>query len=340
MHPRAWFAVAASLYAGVLAGEARAVAPDEYPELGTFIERMVTTYGFKHEPLQRLFARARIRAEILSAMDRPREALPWHEYQRAFLTDQHVRQGKQYWTAHKAVLERARRDYGVPPEIIVAIIGVETEYGRNQGDFPAIDALTTLALAYPRRAEFFRTELEEYLLLTRELKLDPTSVKGSYAGALGIPQFIPSSYRNYAVDFNGDRRRDLLNNNADAIGSVAHFLNRHGWERGGPVLDEARLEGALSSAWLEQLGPKPVLSVRQLLNYGIFPRTPAPGAAADTDPSDRAAALIVLEGEAGPLYHLGYNNFYVLTRYNRSKRYATAVYQLGLQIRRAFTGEP
>lgn len=339
MPARARYTLALALCVGMFADHARAVTLEDYPELGALIQRMVTTHGFKADALRRLFGHARIRPEIIAAMERPREALPWHEYRRAFLTEQHVRQGKQYWGAHKAVLEQARRNYGVPPEIIVAIIGVETEYGRNVGDYPTIDALTTLAFAYPRRAEFFRVELEEYLLLARELKLDPLSVKGSYAGALGIPQFIPSSYRNYAVDFNGDRRRDLLKNSADAIGSVAHFLSRHGWERGGPVLEEAQVEGAPQD-WLELLGPKPVLSVRQLLGYGVFPRAPAASAPAGGDPSDRPAALIVLEGEAGPLYHLGYNNFYVLTRYNRSKRYATAVYELGLRIRRAVNGEP
>jgi membrane-bound lytic murein transglycosylase B len=312
----------------VLAASSRpAAAVDfrEYPEMAAFIQDMSARHGFSPAELRRVFAHARIRPEIIEAIERPREALPWHEYKKNFVTTEHVQLGRKFWQRHEAALERARAQYGVAPEIIVAIIGVETQYGRNKGEYPVIDALTTLMLRYPPRAEFFRRELEEFLLLARESGFDPVTIKGSYAGAMGTPQFIPSSYRRYAVDFNGDRRRDLLNNPEDAIGSVANFLKEHGWQTREPVADEVEIQGTLYF-WVEKLGVKPVLSVSHLVLFGVVPRE-----ATDTQ---RLAALIALEGESGPFHRLGYDNFYVITRYNRSKRYAMAVYELGEMIRR------
>lgn len=309
---------------------------DDYPEIESFIDYMVQAHGFKRAALKRVFDKVQIRPDIVLTMERPREALPWHEYQRAFLAPNQVRNGKQYWRAHAKALARAEQRYGVPAEIIVAIIGIETQYGRNTGDYPIIDALSTLAFAYPRRADFFRDELKEFLLLTREHKLDPLRPRGSYAGAIGIPQFMPSSYRRYAIDFDHDKRPDLFKSSADAIGSVAQFLSEHGWERGGPVLDEARVANAPVEQ-LEQLGLKPTLTVRQLMSQGVYPQPFAFLAAAE--PGERKAALIVLEGETGALYRLGYDNFYAITRYNRSKRYAAAVVELGQAIRQALQGE-
>lgn len=308
----------------------------EHPETPGFIEHMRSTHRFDAKALERLFARAALRPEILAAMDRPAEGLPWHEYRRRFVTDQHVRLGSSYWRAHARALARAQREYGVPPEIIVAILGVETNYGRTTGGFLALEALATLAFGYPRRTEFFRRELEEFLLLARELKLDALEIKGSYAGALGIPQFMPSSYRQYAIDFNGDRRRDLLDSAEDAIGSVAHFLKRHGWAPNAPIVDEVEVEGDLYE-WLGDLGLKPSLTLRQLFSHGIFPRARSSTAAGSGLADDeRRAAVVVLEGESGPIYRLGYDNFYVISRYNRSKRYAMAVYELGQAIRERY----
>ncbi|MFP5350057.1 MAG: lytic murein transglycosylase B [Gammaproteobacteria bacterium] len=316
---------------------AHAATTRDYPEIESFIDDMVQTHSFKRPALKRVFDKVRIRSEIVTTMDRPREGLPWFEYQRSFLAPQQVRNGKQYWREHAKALARAEREYGVPAEIIVAIIGIETQYGRNTGDYPIIDALSTLAFAYPRRADYFRDELKEFLLLTREHKLNPLRPRGSYAGAIGIPQFMPSSYRRYAVDFDRDKRRDLFKSNSDAIGSVAQFLREHGWERGEPVLDEARLERPEAAA-LEELGLEPVLSVRQLMLHGVYPQPFA--FLANAEPGERRAALVVLEGEAGPLYRLGYANFYAITRYNRSKRYAAAVVELGQAIRRSLQEEP
>jgi membrane-bound lytic murein transglycosylase B len=310
---------------------AAAVTAEEYPELDPLIDTLVTQHNFERASVRKLFAGATLRPEIITAIDRPREALPWHEYRRSFLNEERVRLGARYWWQHKDVLARAERQYGVPPELIVAIIGIETRYGTSRGEYSALDALLTLTLMYPRRADFFRLELIEFLLLTRELDLDPRTVKGSYAGALGIPQFMPRSYREYAVDFDNDRRRDLLENSSDAIGSVANFLRRHGWATGEPVIVAADAKGTLYS-WPLQLGTEPVLRVREWVGHGIFPRRePLPGENAGDD--ERPAALIMLDGESGPLYYLGYNNFYVITRYNRSKNYAMVVYELAQMIR-------
>ncbi len=316
----------------VFAGPCAALALDlqEYSELTGFIRRMAEEHGFSTKDLHRVFARVHYREDIIEAIERPKEALPWYEYRNLFVTDQHAQRGKIYWTEHATALSRARELYGVAPEIVVAVLGIETQYGRNKGEYPVVDALTTLMLGYPPRAEFFRRELEEYLLLARELDADPLTIKGSYAGAMGLPQFIPSSYRRYAVDFDGDHRRDLLTSAEDAIGSVANFLNAHGWEANQPVSEDVDLEGSLY-VWVEKLGVKPILSVRHLGTYGVFPRNP--------EGEDRSAALIVLDGERGPIYRLGYNNFYVITRYNRSTRYAMAVYELGQMIRRLHKGE-
>lgn len=326
----------AGLLALLAAPPARAMPLAEHPEVADFVAHMRARHGFGPRALERLFARAAMRPEIIAAMERPAEALPWHEYRRRFVTEQHARQGARYWRAHARALARAEARYGVPPETVVAILGVETNYGRNTGGFLALEALATLAFGYPRRAEFFRRELEEFLLLARELGLDVLAVKGSYAGALGIPQFMPSSYRQHAVDFDGDRKRDLLGSAEDAIGSVAHFLKRHGWVAGDPIVDEIEVEGDLH-AWLGDLGLKPSLTLRQLFGHGIYPRArPAAAAGSALADDERRAAVVVLEGETGPIYLLGYDNFYAITRYNRSKRYAMAVVELGRAIRERY----
>lgn len=310
---------------------ARALEVARYPELESFIHELSQTDGFSRRALERLFARARLRPEIIQAMERPKEALPWYEYRKLFITDERIGQGINFWRRHARELARAQREFGVPPEIVVAILGVETQYGKRRGAWPVLDALTTLAFQYPPRAAFFREELKQYLLLTRELKLDPARLQGSYAGAMGMPQFIPSSWRRYAVDFDGDRRADLFDNTTDIIGSVANFLRVHGWERDAPVSDAAHVEGTLYF-WLEKLGVKPSLPLGQFVRYGVSPRV-------HRDP-ELSAALILLEDETGPRARIGYNNFYVITRYNRSSRYAMAVQELAEQLRNRYETAP
>lgn len=310
---------------------AQALEFKKNPALRSFTAEMTEKHGFSAKQLRRVFRCATIRPDIIEAMERPRELLPWYEYRKTFVTEDNAIRGVRFWKEHADDISRARARYGVSPEIIVAIIGVETRYGRNPGNYPILDALTTLTFEYPSRSAFFRGELEEFLLLARENSLDPCRVKGSYAGAMGFPQFMPSNYRRLAVDFDGDGKRDLLDSPADAIGSVAHYLHNNGWDMNAPVTDEAQLEGTLYF-WVEKLGLKPALSVRQLAGYGIFPR--------HRDNPERRAALISLEGENGPIYRLGYNNFYVITRYNHNKRYAMAVAELGEMIRQRMEENP
>jgi membrane-bound lytic murein transglycosylase B len=237
--------------------------------------------------------------------------------------------GVTFWNNHAEKLERARKEYGLPEEIVTAVIGVETIYGAQTGKYRVLDALVTLAFDYPRRSEFFREELEQYLLLMREQGADVLKLKGSYAGAIGIPQFMPSSYRRYAVDFDGDNRKELLQSPADAIGSVANYLKMFGWEQGQPVAVRAQIS---SERYQEALaaGIKPSLTLSQMKQFGV---TPLVGLS-DLG-GERMAALFVLEGKDGPEYWLGFNNFYVITRYNRSTYYAMSVWQLAEEIHAA-----
>ena len=333
MYTRFFFLGALSL-AGLLVAvspRAHALNVDKYPALQSLIDEMAEQYGYAPQKLRKTFRCAHIRPEIIEAMERPKEMLPWYEYSKIFLTEENVQRGARFWKKHAAALTRAGEEYGVPPETVVAIIGVETQFGRNKGNIPILDALTTLSLEYPARAAFFRRELTEFLLLARELDVDACGIKGSYAGAMGLPQFMPSNYRRFAVDFDANGTRDILDDPEDAIGSVALYLKQHGWEAGAPVADDANLEGT-RYFWIEKLGIKPTLPLRQLSGYGIFPRR--------HENAERRAALISLEGEYGPFYRLGYNNFYVITRYNHNKRYAMAVYELGERIRQHMESKP
>jgi membrane-bound lytic murein transglycosylase B len=245
-----------------------------------------------------------------------------------FLTERRVAAGVAFWNAHRRTLARAQREFGVPPQIVLGIIGVETFYGRNTGRWRVVDALTTLAFDYPPRADFFRDELTNYLLLVRDSGANVFSARGSYAGAIGIPQFMPGSVRRYAVDFDGDGTVDLQRSAADAIGSVANFLKEHGWQPGGDIALRVRVSGDAYRAYLDAIEPK--VPVETLLKAGVELTAP------HVFPADARAALVELEtpGEASE-YRLGLQNFYVLTRYNRSAFYAAAVADLGAAIVRA-----
>ena len=300
-------------------------------EIEAFVEELSANHQFDRRQLRRWFSQARVQGGVLSAMAHPATARPWHEFRAGHITEARIRGGLDYWLRHAATLARASIEYGVPEEIVVATIGVETFYGRRTGNFNVFDALVTLAFAYPPRAELFRSELMQYLLLAREARFDATSMKGSYAGAIGIPQFLPSSYRRYAVDFDGDGRRDLLNSPADAIGSVANYYKSHGWRAGEAIAvsAEVRPESAIE---LLEMGVKPQLKVSELKRRGVSSAAPVEEGA--------EAALIVVESETGPLYWLGLNNFYVITRYNRSINYALAVHELARELRaRVRTGD-
>src|SRR5438067_1461109 len=223
-------------------------APVHYaqrPEVRAFIDRMSAEHGFSARALRQLFAEARYQPQVVAAMTRPVVSPPkYYEFASRFLDPARIDAGAEFWRAHASPLERAQQKFGVPPEIVVAILGVETYYGRNTGNYRVLDALTTLAFDYPRRADFFRGELEQFLLLAREQGISPLAPKGSYAGAMGLPQFMPGSIRAYALDYDADGRVDLDASAADAIGSVARFLARHGWQAGQPVMTPARIEAA------------------------------------------------------------------------------------------------
>lgn len=318
---RAGWAVA--LLLGLLAGPAAAVAPER---LAGLLGRLEAKHGMDRARLEGWVRAARVRRDILDAVRRPAEREPWHVYRRRFAGQRLVRDGLDYWRRHHRWLGAAERRYGVPPEMVLAILGVETRYGAHVGRYPVLDALVTLSLHDVRRRRFFLKELEQLFLLVREEGLDPLRLRGSYAGALGVPQFIPSSYRHYGVDFDGDGRRDLMHSPADIIASVANYFHAHGWQAGAPVAVAATLRGRLPQGAGDDL--KPRHGAGQWRRWGVVP---AVGLDAGIP-----AALVRLEGKGGPLYHLGFNNFYVITRYNRSANYAMAVLELSRRLRAAW----
>ncbi|HEX8013104.1 MAG TPA: lytic murein transglycosylase B [Casimicrobiaceae bacterium] len=321
---------AALLPAAAGAAPAAAAGYAQRPELASFIERMSAEHGFSARSLRRLFAQVRYQPQVVAAMTRPVVSPPkYYEFAARFLDPERVEAGMEFWRAHAAALERAQRAFGVPPEIIVAILGVETYYGRNVGSYRVLDALTTLAFDYPRRAEFFRGELEQFLLLAREQGISPLAPKGSYAGAIGLPQFMPGSIRAYALDFDDDGRIDLANDADDAIGSVAHYLARHGWREGQPIMTPARLDAEDPDAILRRFDSG-IATPRSL---AAWTRDGITGFTFPDDLASDPVALLMLESESGPTYWLVFANWHVLTRYNNSRLYASVVWQLAQSLR-------
>jgi membrane-bound lytic murein transglycosylase B len=321
--------IVAALFAAALVGPCAAQTYGNRAEVRAFTAEMVERHGFRAADLERLFAGARYLDSVVTLITpAPPGQRSWQTYRANFLTARRVEAGAAFWRQNAKALERAAAVYGVPPEIIVAIIGVETEYGRNTGSFRVLDALATLAFDYPRRAEFFRAELEQFLLLAREARADAGSFQGSYAGAIGIPQFMPGSIRRYAVDFDGSGRIDLRGSPADAIGSVANFLAQHGWLAGAAIAVPAEVTGD---------------RYQLLADGGVDPeRTAVELREADVvfDESvgdDTPSVLIELESPDAPSEFLvGLRNFYVLTRYNRSSFYAAAVRELAAEVKAAY----
>ncbi|MFO7550285.1 MAG: lytic murein transglycosylase B [Haliea sp.] len=280
--------------------------------------------GLDRERLLQVLAQAERQEAILEAISRPAERVkPWHEYRQIFLTRQREQEGLEFYATHRDTFARAEEEFGVPAEILLAIIGVETHYGRIAGSYRVLDALATLAFDYPRRAGFFSRELKSYLILTEEQQLDPLAMKGSYAGAMGYGQFMPSSYRAYAVDFDGDGEIDIWNNPADAIGSVANYLRRHGWRSGEAIVAAAEAGAEVPGEWFNA-GLVPQRTVAELNAAGLRSAQPL-------EPDARATA-IRFELEEGHEHWLGLHNFYVITRYNHSAMYAMSVYQLSQRL--------
>lgn len=302
-------------------------------ERDRFAGEMVERHGFDVGYVRGLLDRAVYRQGVIDAMERPYEAQPWHRYRRLFLTPERIAGGLAFWRDNADVLARAQATFGVPAELIVAILGVETSYGARLGDHRALDALTTLGFSYPKRAEFFRGELEQLLLLARDEGLDTLGARGSYAGALGMPQFIPSSYRAYALDFDNDGRSDLWRSNADVVGSVANYLSRHGWLRDGPIAIRAAVAQDLPSDLVvaEKRPMEPEMSLDRLRAAGVE----WPGVV----DAQALATLMRLDGEENE-YWVTFQNFYVITRYNRSNLYAMAAYQLSQAIKDRYGDGP
>ncbi len=303
-----------------------------YPQIESFIRYMVRKHNFNESRLRRMFLKVRRRPDIIKAMNRQAESLPWYRYRKIFMTPGRINKGAIFWRRNAKTLAQAEKQFGVPARIIVAIIGVETFYGERTGKIDILESLTTLAFGYPRRARFFRRELVQFLLMTRSEGFNAARLKGSYAGAMGMPQFMPSSYRAYAYDFDKDGRRDLFNNHKDVIGSVANYFKTFGWKMGQPVIVRASVRGKRYRRVPRPKSKfKPSFTLARLAAYGITPKAPAAGINRNAK-----VALIKLRQRRGTDYWLGYRNFYVITRYNNSALYAMAVHQLSQAIERKY----
>ncbi len=290
-----------------------------------FVFYMEEKHGFDRQELNLLFDQTIVSQSILDAIKRPAEKkLSWHQYREIFIKKKRIEQGVQFWLDNQLKLQEAEERFGVPPEIITAIIGVETYYGKNSGRYRVIDSLNTLAFHYPKRAAFFRSELEHFLLFSREQNFNPEELKGSYAGAMGMPQFISSSYRNYAIDFDNDSVADIWNNPNDVIGSVANYFFEHGWKNKAPIITKVIVKG---DQYKKILDNNLELNIYEsdLEEIGIQYNS--------TFQDNEKLKLFEFRLEHGSEYWLAQNNFYVITRYNHSKLYAMAVYQLALEIK-------
>jgi peptidoglycan lytic transglycosylase B len=294
-----------------------------------FVDKMVAEHGFDRDALSATLRSATIDQSILDAIARPAErVVPWYEYRAIFVNEARIAAGTRFWAEHAGTIQSISERYGVAPEMLVAIIGVETYFGQRTGKYRVLDSLATLAFAYPPRAKFFSGELEQFLLLTREEGLDPKTPMGSYAGAMGAGQFIPSSFRTFAVDADGDGKRDIWNDWADVLGSVANYFKKSGWKTGEPVADPA----TRSAAWS---GPEPSNALELAETVGSLEKQ---GYVFSTsEPNDAPAAAFALEASASSSeFWIGYHNFKVITRYNRSPKYALAAHQLGQAIRSSY----
>src|SRR6202161_3558286 len=294
-------------------------------EVKEFIAHMEGAYGFKKRALRKLLKSADSQPAIIDAMSKPAEkAKLWYEYRPIFLNERRIREGTEFWIAHRQALDQASIKSGVAPEYLAAILGVETYYGRLTGTYRVLDALATLSFDYPPREKFFRDELEQFLLLTRDAHLDPKALKGSYAGAMGAPQFMPSNYRRYAVDADADGHINLWTNWQDVCASVGNYLKEHGWNAGEPVLSEATVDPDKAS---DMDGRKLALSetVGSLRTKGV---------SFDSSlPADAPALLIAADDSDGVHWRVGYNNFYVITRSNTSALYAMSVYNVAAAVK-------
>lgn len=302
----------------------------EHERAQDFQNTMTSEHGFRQEEVLYVLSKAEKKQSILDAISRPAEKTkPWYEYRKIFLDQKRIDLGVEFWSKHRFAIQRASEAYKVDPEIIVAIIGVETRYGGNMGSYRVLDALATLGFDYAPRADFFRKELEQFFLLAREQKLDPMTLLGSYAGAMGYGQFIPSSYRAYAVDFDNDGITDIWENPEDAIGSVANYFSKHRWLYHKQVMVPAKVLKEISKDKLNSRA-KPSMTLPEVLSMGLEPMEQI------EDKNALIVPLLYIE-EDGEEIWLGLNNFYSITRYNRSRLYARAVWELSKEISTAYS---
>lgn len=295
------------------------------PEVVSFIDQIATEYNIDKDRTLSALSKLESSTEVIQRMSAQYEALPWHKYKAMLVTDKRIKGGVEFWNKYSTVLQQAEKQYGVPAQLIVAIIGIESSYGQSSGKYPVLQTLATLAFDYPPRAEFFKNELKEFLLLVTEQRLDPLVLKGSYAGAMGMPQFIASSYRNFAVDFDNSGQIDLHNNTPQVIGSVANYFNVHGWQEKQPVIHKAITSGTKHKSLPVAARNKPIpdITISTLKQHGVTPSVKI---------KDHNTNVALLEFHNGTEmeYWLGMHNFYVITRYNNSSNYALAVHQLSL----------
>jgi membrane-bound lytic murein transglycosylase B len=295
------------------------------PDVKEFIAHMHAAYKFKPRQLKKLLASAQVQNSILDAMEKPAEkAKLWYEYRPIFINERRIREGVDFWQAHRQALTKASEQSGVAPEYLAAILGVETYYGRITGSYRVLDALTTLAFDFPARSKFFRDELEQYLLLTRDMHLDPRTLKGSYAGAMGAPQFMPSNYRRFAVDADADGHIDLWSDWPDVCASVGNYFKEHGWSSGEPVLVDATVSPDKPDS-LDGRKVDLTESVASLKTKGVTFDSSLP--------TESPAVLIAADESDGTHWRVGFNNFYVITRYNHSPLYAMAVFELANELK-------
>lgn len=296
------------------------------PEVQSFIHEMVQKHGFQKQALDRLFNQVVLQPKIIESITKPYEKKSWDVYKDIFIKPERVQEGIAFWKKNRETLQLAEQKYGVPANIIVAILGVETRYGLRQGEYRVIDALSTLAFNYPPRAPFFKKELGEFLLLCREHKVSPTDYLGSYAGAMGKPQFMPSSYRYYADDFAGLRKKDLMHDDKAAIASVGNYFRHHGWQFNQAVVQPAQVKGQTYQHlnFALKTAEYPLWKLKQV---GVHPLPPMPYAL------PAKAGVIQLDTQAGHEYWVAYPNFYVITRYNSSPQYALVVYLFSEQLK-------
>jgi membrane-bound lytic murein transglycosylase B len=322
----ALLALAAAAIGGGCAHAATVEPGHPFPraQLARFAAQVARRDGLRRRAVLRVLRHARTQPKIIDEMSRPAErVLEWWQYRQIFLTDKRIAAGVEFWQDHRDALERVSAEQGVPPQYIVAILGAETYYGRITGSYRVLDALSTLAFDYPPRAHYFRSELEQFLLLTHREKIDPLSVKGSYAGAMGPLQFMPSAYLKYAVDGNDDGQRDLFTDWDDIFASVAQYLHQCGWQPGGPVIADVRIEPGATF----QIDPGNLRldeTIDGLNAQGVRVQSDVPG--------NTPVVLLLAEQQDGPTYRVGFNNFHALTRYNHSALYAMAVDELARAI--------